>query len=161
MLRFVVFVIVTIITQCQCQYASQNPTESIIQSLKNYGFTGSILPYGNYAYERYRKVKNGACNVLYPLIIIRPANERDVAVGIKVARAVDVDISVRSGGHGYTCNNIKNGSLHFDLRKLNRVELVKDKYGKVGHGCGIKFHKKRALLHFEILPQKVAKINAA
>ncbi len=55
----------------------------------------------------------------------------ELGLVLKVARSHYVDISVRSGGHGYTCNNIKNGSLHFDLRRLNKVQLVKSHYSKV------------------------------
>ena len=129
-------------TLCQCQVLllervgarqeGATAATTIVQGLRDWGFSGSIYPYGHRDYERYRRVKNGACNVLFPLVVIRPASQRDVAVGVKVARAVDIDISVRSGGHGYTCNSIKNGSLHFDLRRLNKVELVKEPYAKVG-----------------------------
>ncbi len=33
-------------------------------------------------------------------------------------------ISVRSGGHDSICANLKNNSIHFDLRLLNRVQLA-------------------------------------
>ncbi len=104
-------------------------TREIVRSLREHGFAGSVYPHNSYGYEKYRKVQNGACNrVLFPLIIIRPASTYDVAVGIKVAKSHYIDVSVRSGGHGYTCNNIKNGSLHFDMRRLNKVELVRESY---------------------------------
>ncbi len=109
--------------------ADSSFVDSLSSALRSHGFSGSIHPIHTYGYEKYRKVQNGACNrVLFPLLIIRPRSTSDVAVGVKVAKQHYVDISVRSGGHGYTCNNIKNGSLHFDLRRLNKVELVREGY---------------------------------
>ncbi len=35
-----------------------------------------------------------------------------------------MQISVRSGGHDYVCANLKNNSIHFDLRLLNKVQFV-------------------------------------
>ena len=39
-------------------------------------------------------------------------------------------MSVRSGGHSYTCQSIKEGGIHFDLRRLDKVEIVGE--GQVG-----------------------------
>ena len=107
-----------------------------VQHVKDYlavrGFTGSLHPLGSRHYEQYRRVQNGACNrVLFPLVIIRPRSTRDVAIGVKAAEAARLPISVRSGGHGYTCNNLKNGSLHFDMRAINHVSVVSRGYGQV------------------------------
>ncbi len=33
-------------------------------------------------------------------------------------------VSVRSGGHHYTCASLKDGSLHLDLRELNGLEFI-------------------------------------
>jgi hypothetical protein len=33
-------------------------------------------------------------------------------------------ISIRSGGHDYICANLKNDSFHFDMRKMNKIEMV-------------------------------------
>ncbi len=141
LLRFVLPLLLLVVRGCQCQeerrrvYSSSSPsptTDFIVRGLRARGFSGSVHPYSSYGYERYRRVKNGACNrVLFPLVIVRPASARDVAVGIKVAREVGMEVSVRSGGHGYTCNSIKNGSLHLDLRRLDKVELVREPYSKV------------------------------
>ncbi len=92
------------------------------------GFVGSIHTVRDEYYERFRPVENEACNVLFPLVIVRPVSTRDVAIGVKVAREMRVEMSVRSGGHGHSCNSIKNASLHFDLRRLNRVDLQRSEY---------------------------------
>ncbi len=102
--------------------------ESILHSLQAHGFRGSVYPHGTGGYAKYRPVEIAECNVRYPLIIVRPVDTRDVAIGIKVAREQYVDVSVRSGGHGYNCNSIKNGSMHFDMRRINHVEVFRDHY---------------------------------
>ena len=42
------------------------------------------------------------------------------------------DCSVRSGGHSYTCNSIKAGSLHIDMRGINTVQIVQDSDSPTG-----------------------------
>jgi FAD/FMN-containing dehydrogenase len=56
--------------------------------------------------------------------INRPESTEEVAIGVRVAKRLKLDISVRSGGHSYTCQSIKDGAIHFDLRELNRVQKV-------------------------------------
>ena len=34
------------------------------------------------------------------------------------------DVSVRSGGHSYTCTNTKEGGVHIDMREFTTLELV-------------------------------------
>ena len=41
-------------------------------------------------------------------------------------------VSVRSGGHSYTCTSLKEGSLHIDMRSMNKVELVNDRDSPTG-----------------------------
>ncbi len=112
------------------------PDPSLIgHVLHRCGFVGSIHTVRDEYYERYRQVENHACNVLFPLVIVRPLSTRDVAVGVKVAAEMGVPISVRSGGHGHSCNSIKNASLHFDLRRLDQVALQRSQYISVScHG---------------------------
>lgn len=40
-------------------------------------------------------------------------------------RDYKIPISVRSGGHSYTCMSIRHDSLHFDMRRLKKVDLLK------------------------------------
>ena len=64
---------------------------------------------------------------------MRPATTEDVAIAVNFARRnglkvcgifcnffiiiCDSQFSVRSGGHSYTCTNIRDGGLHIDLRR--------------------------------------------
>ncbi len=103
----------------------------VVHSLRVSGFSGAIYPIGTKGYDTYRRVKNSACNVLHPLVIARPRSAIDVAIALAAARSHYLPVSVRSGGHGYTCNNLKNGSLHFDMRRMNKVKFVKGYQGRV------------------------------
>ena len=60
----------------------------------------------------------------------RPVSTSDVAAAVRAARSSGLEVSVRSGGHSYTCQSIKEGGIHFDLRRLNKIEVVDE--GQVG-----------------------------
>jgi FAD/FMN-containing dehydrogenase len=58
-----------------------------------------------------------------PAAIVRVANATDIATVLNFARATDLPIAVRSGGHstgGFSCVD---GALVIDLRGLNRIEV--------------------------------------
>ena len=84
---------------------------------------GDVFSNTDPVYNVRRAVKNGGCHNR-PLLILTPLDEKDVAVGVKFAREEGLEISVRSGGHSYTCTSSRAGGLHFDLRRLDKVELV-------------------------------------
>lgn len=63
------------------------------------------------------------CNKILPYWTVRPADSSDVATSIGIAQAFGVPLSYRSGGHSYTCNSIKEGSLHIDLRSMKDKKL--------------------------------------
>jgi len=119
----IVFILLGVIL---CAHATS--PQDVIHLLHSKGFSSPIYPYGTAAYYNYRWVKNSACNVLTPLVVARPRTPRDVSAAVRAANEAGLPLSVRSGGHGYTCNNLKNGSIHLDLRLMNKVELAKDPY---------------------------------
>ncbi len=108
--------------------------EEIARALRERGFVGGVYPKHAYGYENFRRVANGACNHRYPRVIVRPASTYDVSVAVKVAKELRLPVSVRSGGHSYTCMSIRHDSLHFDLRRLNKVELLPAAYRNVSLG---------------------------
>ena len=115
-------------------YTSKVPDFVIIHALTRMGFSGTVHPRGGYpdpGYARYRRVANGACNSRFPRIIVRPLDEVDVAAAVRVATKFKLDLSVRSGGHGYVCNSIKHDGLHVDLRRMNKVQLLPPSYHDV------------------------------
>ena len=64
---------------------------------------------GSPYYEKRRKVKNGLCKYIFPDMVVAPKSSEDVSIIVKTARNFNVPISVRSGGHSFLCQSIKQG----------------------------------------------------
>ena len=47
-----------------------------------------------------------------------------VAGGWYLNIEISLNILVRSGGHSYTCTNIKQDSVHIDMRGMDSIELT-------------------------------------
>ena len=75
---------------------------------------------GSLMYEKRRKLKNGMCNYIHPDLVVVPKSTEDVSKIVKTASHYHVPLSVRSGGHSYTCQSIKPGNLH-KLRRNNEL----------------------------------------
>ena len=71
---------------------------------------GPIFIKGTKEYEKRRLVHNALCESLYPDMIAVPKSTLDVSNILKITDRYDVPISVRSGGHSYTCTSIKQGT---------------------------------------------------
>jgi len=84
---------------------------------------GEVVEAGSQSYEWRRTVINKACRNR-PLVIVVPKNTEDVSKCVKFATKFGLQISVRSGGHSYTCTSVREGGMHIDLRGLNKVKLV-------------------------------------
>ena len=70
--------------------------------------TRVYLP-GSNGYEAKRRVKNGLCAEIRPALIAAPKTTRDVSVLVRLAKTYKKEISIRSGGHSYTCTSLKQG----------------------------------------------------
>merc|ERR1711936_719237 len=86
--------------------------------------SGEVLTPTHPGYEARRKVMNAACTAR-PAVIVVPNTERDVSTILQAAVAENMEVSVRSGGHSYTCTNIKEGGVHIDMRNFNKLEMVR------------------------------------
>jgi len=100
----------------------------------HYEVVGEVLPCCGPAYERRRLVNNRACTAK-PYVIVSPSTTEDVAATVGWARRNNIQISVRSGGHGYTCNQLKEGAILIDLRLLRGIELVRTKKSQTGYAA--------------------------
>ena len=67
---------------------------------------------GSPMYEKKRKLKNGMCKYIYPDLVAVPKSTEDVSKIVKIAYHYHTPISVRSGGHSYTCQSIKPGNIN-------------------------------------------------
>jgi len=90
-----------------CKLLAQNVAGALSCDVDNYDYS-----WGNHI-----------CEGILPLCVLRPQNSADVAAAVTLAREQNVPLSYRSGGHSYTCNGIKEDSIHLDLRSLNSVEV--------------------------------------
>ena len=91
--------------------ATSNPLK-YVEDLKKY-LNGSIFVKGSLEYEKRRLVHNALCDTIYPDLIALPKSTLDVSTILKITNQHDVPISVRSGGHSYTCTSIKQGKINY------------------------------------------------
>jgi len=92
---------------------------------------GEVLPCCGKKYQQRRLVNNRAC-IARPAIIVRPYSAEDVAIVVTFAVRHGFQISVRSGGHGYTCTQLKEDSILIDMRGMRKIRLVKTKQSPTG-----------------------------
>merc|ERR1712168_832461 len=85
--------------------------------------SGAVYTPGQSGYEERRKVMNAACTAR-PAVIVVSNFDQDVSFIIRAVRANNMELSIRSGGHSYTCTNIKEGGVHMDMRSFNKMEMI-------------------------------------
>src|SRR5579859_3634996 len=83
---------------------------------------GQVLTPGIPGYDAARSVWNGAVD-RRPALIIRCASVDDVIAAVRAARASDLEIGVRCGGHNIAGLAVPQGGLMIDLTGLNRIEV--------------------------------------
>jgi len=108
-------------TTCADLRTCRSSTADLYNALNNGAF--DVLDRNNPEYEEKRKVFNAACTAK-PLYIVLPKTPQDVSHILKTAKEYNTPISVRSGGHSYTCNGIKQDAIHIVMTNFNRIERV-------------------------------------
>jgi hypothetical protein len=83
---------------------------------------GSLLAPGNQNYEIARRVWNGMIDKR-PALIAQCSATSDVVACIEFARAENVPISVRGGGHSFAGKAVCDGGLMIDLSGMKGVEI--------------------------------------
>jgi len=63
----------------------------------------------------------------YPDVIVRAKDERDVVSAVKLARREGLRLSVRSGGHSWSGNHLRDGGLLLDVSALREVTIDREK----------------------------------
>jgi len=94
------------------------PIEDQIEMLSS-ALRGRLInpTHAEYGALRLGATANGDCR---PAAIIRVANAADVAAVLNFAQATDLEVAVRSGGHGSFGTT---GGLLIDLRDLNKIDI--------------------------------------
>lgn len=86
------------------------------------GFSGEVLTPGADGYDTARAVWNAMID-RRPAIIARCRSAEDVIAAVKHARAHDLPISVRAGGHNVAGHAVCDAGLMIDLTQMRAVEV--------------------------------------
>src|SRR6185369_9856905 len=83
---------------------------------------GQLLTPGQEGYDTARRIWNGAFD-RKPALIARCANAADVSQAVKFARAHDLLVAVRGGGHSLSGQSLCDGGLMIDLSQMKTVRV--------------------------------------
>ncbi|MFE2431051.1 FAD-binding oxidoreductase [Streptomyces sp. NPDC059373] len=88
-------------------------------------FDGVFLPKGAPGYEEARlgAVWNERKPDRHPAAVLVAATDRDVSEGVRFAAARGLRVSIRSGGHSWIGNGVRDGGLLIDLSALDEVTI--------------------------------------
>ncbi len=89
------------------------------------GFTGELFTRGQDGYEQARRgaVWNARTPARYPDAIAIAGEEQDVVRAVGWAGERGMRIGVRSGGHSWAGNHVRDGGMLLDLSRLQDVEI--------------------------------------
>ncbi|MGI6209629.1 MAG: FAD-binding oxidoreductase [Anaerolineae bacterium] len=85
-------------------------------------FRGRVIAPGDPKYDEARKVFSPSVD-RRPALIVRVADEDDVARTIALAREAGLELAVRCGGHSYAGHSATEGGIVLDLRDLRGLEI--------------------------------------
>src|SRR4249920_3772004 len=86
------------------------------------GFSGPLLQVGDDGYDAARQVHNGLID-RRPALIARCRGTADVADAVRFARALNLEIAVRGGGHNVGGRATVDGGLMIDLALLQGMHV--------------------------------------
>src|ERR671933_1761730 len=95
--------------------------EAIIQEFRA-TLRGELLRPGDEGYEEARKVFNLMIDKK-PALIVRCAGVADVINAVNFARANELLVAVRGGGHSVTGHAVCDGGLVIDLSQMNGLRI--------------------------------------
>src|SRR5438876_11420694 len=94
-------------------------SESAVAELRG-SLLGPVLQFGDSEYEDARRVWNGMTDK-HPALIARCQGAADVLGAVKFARANDLLVAVRGGGHSIAGHSVCEGGFMIDLSRMNGV----------------------------------------
>lgn len=108
---------------------------------------GRTFRLGDSSYEAARRATCWNKNLAdrFPDIIVQANDAAEVAAAVRLAKANGWKIGIRSGGHSWAANHVRQGGMLLDVSRLNRVEIDRGAMqARVGPGC--KGHEVNKLL---------------
>src|SRR5262245_46030245 len=102
---------------------------------------GQAFSRGDDGYEAARRatVWNARLPDRFPDLIVQAVTAADVQAAVRHAGEEGMAIGVRSGGHSWSANHVRDGGLLLDVSRLDGVELDAEGYsatvgpGRKGH----------------------------
>jgi alkanesulfonate monooxygenase SsuD/methylene tetrahydromethanopterin reductase-like flavin-dependent oxidoreductase (luciferase family)/FAD/FMN-containing dehydrogenase len=95
----------------------------------------------------YAKVRSTYVYTGSPGLVVRPESAGEVVAALAYVREQEVALSVRSGGHGISGRSTNDGGIVIDLAKLDTVEILDPKHGRLRLGPGARWgHVGQALV---------------
>jgi FAD/FMN-containing dehydrogenase len=99
------------------------PEATIIDVERLAGFVhGAVIGPGDQGYDAARRIWNGAID-RRPACIARCAGVADVVAAVRFARERDLQVAVRSGGHGVGGHALCDGGLVIDLSPMKGIRV--------------------------------------
>lgn len=94
----------------------------------------------------YEDVRHSYSRTGSPALVVQCEDADDVVAALAYARGQNVDISVRSGGHGLSGRSTNDGGIVIDLSKMNSIEVLDADTGRIRVGPGARWgHVAQAL----------------
>jgi FAD/FMN-containing dehydrogenase len=84
--------------------------------------TGQVIVPGDAAYDDARRVWNGMIDK-HPALVVRAADDDDVAQALALARSTRLPIAVRGGGHNVAGNGTVEGGIVLDMGGRTAVQV--------------------------------------
>lgn len=101
-------------------------------------FRGRALARGEEGYEEARRaaVWNARTPARFPDLIVQAGDEEDLVRAVRLARAEGMKIGVRSGGHSWAGNHLRDGGMLLDVSRLDAISIDAEAMtATVGPGC--------------------------
>ena len=95
-------------------------TSGLLRSLK-----GRLITPDDADYDRLRKVYDGRFDS-HPSLIVRVADDSDVALVVRHARETGLELAIMSGGHSFAGHSATDGGILLDLRDMKALDIDTD-----------------------------------
>jgi FAD/FMN-containing dehydrogenase len=84
---------------------------------------GEVMLPGEERYERARRIWNGGVDPRHPAMVVGCVAPADVVRSVEFARANDLAIAVRAGGHSHCADSFCDGGLVIDVSGMKNVAV--------------------------------------